>query len=110
MKSLLSLYNFLVVKKQLLKYVPVHKICQDHLELFFGAIRAHGGHNGNPTTQQFRAAFKKVVAQIELSDTSTGNCLSLESIAVLSRSSVMKTASTEVLNASSLSQVSKIIS
>lgn len=100
MKSLIDLFNFLVVKKQLLKYIPAHKICQDHLELFFGLIRAHGGHNDNPTAQQFRAAFRKVIVQNELADVSTGNCLSLDSIAILSCSSSTKASSMKVLNES----------
>ncbi|KAH9380944.1 hypothetical protein HPB48_008395 [Haemaphysalis longicornis] len=99
MQSMIALHNFLVVERQLLKYVPGHKICQDHLELFFGLIRSHGGHNDNPTTQQFRSAFKKVVVQNQLSDASTGNCLPLENIAVLSCSSAAPASGAEVLNA-----------
>ncbi|XP_028396925.1 uncharacterized protein LOC114520792 [Dendronephthya gigantea] len=33
---------------------------QDHLELFFGAVRACGGWNNNPTTRQFVAAYKQL--------------------------------------------------
>lgn len=99
MQSLISLFHFLVTEKRVLKYIPAHKICQDHLELFFGLIRAHGGHNDNPTTQQFRAAFKKVIVQIELADVSTGNCLSLDSISILSCSSAT-VISSQVLNIS----------
>lgn len=53
------------------------------LELFFGLIRTHGGHNVNPTTKQFHAAFKKVIVQNELSDAPTANCLLLVNINIL---------------------------
>ena len=35
-----------------------YKMSQDHLELFFGAVRAAGGWNNNPTALQFRSAYK----------------------------------------------------
>lgn len=42
-----------------LKFLPVYKCNQDHLELFFGSVRSHGGSNNNPTTRQFTSAYKK---------------------------------------------------
>ncbi len=44
-----------------LKYLLTYKLSQDHLELFFGAVRAAGGSNNNPTTQQFTAAYKRLL-------------------------------------------------
>ncbi len=35
-----------------------YKSSQDHLELFFGALRSHFGSNNNPTATQLEAAFK----------------------------------------------------
>lgn len=99
MNSLLAMYDFLICKKKILKYIPGHKICQDHLELFFGLIRAHGGHNDNPTSQQFQAAFKKVIVQNELSDVVSGNCQVLDRITILSCSSTKRHSATELLNA-----------
>lgn len=87
MQSLLALFNYLVLEKKFVKYIPAHKICQAHLEHFFGLIRAHGGHKDNPNTQQFRAAFKKVIIQNELSDVATGNCLILDNVSILTCSS-----------------------
>ena len=38
-----------------------YKLSQDHLELFFSAVRAAGGFNNNPTPQQFMAAYKRLL-------------------------------------------------
>ena len=38
-----------------------YKLSQDHLELFFSAVRAAGGFNNNPTAQQFMAAYKRLL-------------------------------------------------
>ena len=45
-------------KEAPMKYILTYKFSQDHLELFFGAIRSSGGFNINPTAQQFTAACK----------------------------------------------------
>lgn len=60
------------------------------MELFFGFVRAHGGHNNNPTAQRFQAAFKKVIVQNELSDAVSGNCQVLDHITILSCSSTRR--------------------
>ncbi|CAB3985600.1 Hypothetical predicted protein [Paramuricea clavata] len=44
-----------------LKYLLTYKMSQDHLELFFSAVRACGGWNNNPTTRQFVAAYKQLL-------------------------------------------------
>ena len=44
-----------------LNYLLTYKLSQDHLEHFFGAIRAGGGFNNNPTVQQFIAAYKRLL-------------------------------------------------
>lgn len=48
MKSALKMYEELVEEKKYLKYIPFYKVSQDHLELFFSAVRAKGGFNNNP--------------------------------------------------------------
>ncbi|RVE40704.1 hypothetical protein evm_014645 [Chilo suppressalis] len=60
---------------------------QDHIELLFGHIRAHGGCNTNPTARQFRAIYKKLLVKAELRDVDNGNCQSLEKISLLTCSS-----------------------
>ena len=44
-----------------LRYLLTYKLSQDHLELFFGAVRSAGGFNNNPTAQQFTAAYKRLL-------------------------------------------------
>ena len=44
-----------------LKYLLTYKMSQDHLELFFGAVRAAGRCNNNPTVQHFVAAYKRLL-------------------------------------------------
>mgnify|MGYP002803822934 CR=1 FL=1 len=44
-----------------LEYLPTDKFSHDHLELFFGAMRSSGGFNNNPTTLQFKAAYKRLL-------------------------------------------------
>ena len=39
-----------------------YKMSQDHLELFFAAVRACGRWNNNPTASQFTAAYKRLDA------------------------------------------------
>ena len=56
-----------------LKYLLTYKFSQDHLELFFGAIRASGGFNNNPTTLQFKAAYKRLLMRSSIQG-GKGNC------------------------------------
>lgn len=86
-KSLKALYGQIVETENKLKYLPAYKISQDHIELLFGNIRAHGGCNTNPTARQFRAIYKKLLVKVELKDVDSGNCKSLEEISILTCSS-----------------------
>lgn len=67
----------------------MHKISQDHIELFFASIRSHGGSNDNPTPRLFEAIYKKSLIHTELLQTSTGNCIPLEKISILNCSSAI---------------------
>jgi hypothetical protein len=44
-----------------LQYLLTYKTSQDHLELFFKAVRSRNGSNDNPTTQQFSSAYKRLL-------------------------------------------------
>jgi hypothetical protein len=49
-KSTKDIFHTLVEAKDApLKYLLTYKLSQDHLELFFGAVRSAGGFNNNPT-------------------------------------------------------------
>lgn len=63
-----------------------NKLSQDHLELFFGAGRAKGGFNNNPTARQFEAAYKRllVYTQINYISPNTGNVTISDTLNILS--------------------------
>lgn len=63
--------------------MPLYKISQDNLELFFCSIRSHGGFNNNPTVRQFQSAYKKILVHVELRDSFRGNCIPLEELTIL---------------------------
>ena len=56
-----------------LRYLLTYKLSQDHLELFFGAVRSAGGFNNNPTAQQFTAAYKRLLLRSSIGG-GKGNC------------------------------------
>ena len=79
-----GLFYELVGKKEApLKYLLMYKTSQDHLELFFGAVRATGGCNNNPTTIQFTAAYKSLLLKSHISG-GKGNCEKRDPIEILS--------------------------
>lgn len=83
LNSLLQLHSKLIVTG-VLEYFEVYKISQDHLELFFGSIRAQGGYDNNPTARQFQSAYKKLVIRVnDVESFNTGNCIPLEHIDIL---------------------------
>lgn len=90
LKSLLGIYEEYVAKG-VLKFIPAYKINQDHIELFFGAIRSQGGYNNNPTSRQFSSAYKKILIHAEVRDEGAGNCIPLEQINILNVASTNKT-------------------
>ncbi|XP_028403928.1 uncharacterized protein LOC114526515 [Dendronephthya gigantea] len=55
---------------------------QDHLELFFGAVRACGGWNNNPTTRQFVAAYKQLLMRHNIKG-GHGNCVAQDDTQIL---------------------------
>lgn len=85
--SLINLKNSLIDTNKL-KYLPFYKLSQDHLEMFYGSIRAQGGNNNNPTARQFKSAYKKLLVNAQIKDSGLGNCVSLQDIAILNCSSV----------------------
>lgn len=88
-KALKYLYSSLIQGKMII-YLPFYKLSQDHLELLFGNIRAHGGSNNNPTARQFVAAYKKLLVHVELKDFGSGNCTALEQLSILNCSSAVE--------------------
>jgi hypothetical protein len=71
--SLQFLYKSLVEAGRM-KYLLTYKLSQDHLELFFCALRCRLGSNNNPTVREFIAAYKRLLLHQEIRG-NRGNCL-----------------------------------
>lgn len=78
MKSLVLMFQEYVEEKKLLNSIPTFWLNQDHLEVFFGKIRAQNGYNDNPTAQHFAAAFCKLLANDSVMTSKHANCNSDE--------------------------------
>ena len=88
-RSIQILYgNFVSSVGRPLKFLMTYKFSQDHIENFFGQIRSMAGHNDNPSARHFSAAYKRILIHNEIMDTLRGNCLSLESVSILTASSL----------------------
>ena len=81
--SVLGLAEDLVLAENpVLKYLLTYKMSQDHLELFFSAVRASGGWNNNPTTRQFIAAYKQLLMRHKIKG-GRGNCIAQDETEIL---------------------------
>ena len=68
-----------------LNYLLTYKMSQDHIELFFGAVRLRNGCAFNPTSRQFRTAFRRLLLHAGRSVIATnGNCEALDSTSIIS--------------------------
>lgn len=85
-----NLFNDVVKNNKYLNYILTYKLSQDHIELFFSAIRARGGFNNNPTAAQFEGAYKRLLLHAEISAPSGANCIAQDGTSVLSISSAHK--------------------
>lgn len=86
LQSTIAIFKEQVLKKYLM-HIPVYNASQDHVEMFFHCVRSRLGCNNNPTTVQFRAAYKRLIVQNEIKASSNGNCLPLEEVEILKCSS-----------------------
>ncbi|KAK3872733.1 hypothetical protein Pcinc_022203 [Petrolisthes cinctipes] len=93
-KSTMALYKQYVGQDKPLQYLLTYKLSQDHLELFFCAIRASGGFRNNPTALQFMSAYKRLLLRHEIKS-GTGNVSAQDVTKVLTSattSSILKRA------------------
>ena len=70
-----------------LKYLLGYKFSQDHIELFFCAVRGRGGWNNNPTARQFKTAYKRLLVHQKVKDVATSNVTPQEPFELLGISS-----------------------
>lgn len=74
LRSLIALTSELL-KIDSVKYVLAYKFSQDHLELFFNAIRRACGWNNNPTSVQFLHIYKRMLMRAGAPPSNAGNCV-----------------------------------
>lgn len=79
-----------VLKSNKLEFILTYKVSQDHIEMFFSAIRSRGGFCDNPTASQFEAAYKWLLIHNELVTSSQANCISQDTTVILSTTSASK--------------------
>lgn len=71
--SLRSIYEQ-YVETGLMDQLATYHMSQDPLESFFGRIRSKCGNNDNPTAEQFKSAYRKILINNEISASINANC------------------------------------
>lgn len=64
-------------------FLMTYKLCQDHLETFFGAIRSQGGFNNNPSAREFKSSFKRLLVKTDISILHNSNWQILDHTSIL---------------------------
>lgn len=57
-----------------------YALSQDRLELMFAKVRARNGHNDNPNCVQFKGAYRRILANIEINPPASSNCMMFDPI------------------------------
>jgi hypothetical protein len=86
MKSVEMLYTYMESGDLDLDFFATYKFCQDHLEIFFNAVRLRNGWSFNPTPTQFRTAFRRLLVHAgkHVLGSAAANCISQDETAVMS--------------------------
>lgn len=88
--SIIDIYDTYVKPEgSQIKYLLTYKCSQDHLELFFYAIRGCGGWCPNPTCAQFVSAYRRLLVRHEIIATN-GNVEAMDSTSILTIPSGVK--------------------
>ena len=89
---LLNIESALGLAKELLlghtpaqMYLLTYKLSQDHLELFFSAIRQRGGWNNNPSAMHFASAYRALLNHVGVSAAGAvkANCVPQDTTSLL---------------------------
>lgn len=65
MKNMKHVYH-IYVTNGILSEIQTFRFSQDHLEQLFSCIRQMFGCNANPTVQQFKSAYRKLLGQLQV--------------------------------------------
>ncbi|KAF8782474.1 DNA transposase THAP9 like protein [Argiope bruennichi] len=87
--SISSLFkNLIKIPIGTMSFLMTCKFSQDHLEMFFSAIRRKGGYNNNnPTCKQFQAAYIRF--HVDIISGGNENCIALDDSSILEISSAI---------------------
>ncbi|KAB0798505.1 hypothetical protein PPYR_09498 [Photinus pyralis] len=80
--NLIDIYKTLIQKTSM-TYLLSYKLSQDHLEVFFSAVRSYGGNSNNPTALQFLRIYKRMLVRHEVWGSQFGNCIDYQSVTIL---------------------------
>jgi hypothetical protein len=97
--SFTFLFETLVESKKL-NYLLTYKASQDHVELFFCAIRSRLGANNNPTSAEFKSAYKRLLTHHKIKG-NRGNSIVQDDTSILQspqekKCSTAKTSESEI--------------
>jgi len=82
LQSIKNMFIDTVVTKEL-DFLLTYKMSQDHLEMFFSAIRSREGFNNNPTALQFEIFFKRLLVHTEIMTSSGANFMVMDMTKIL---------------------------
>jgi len=84
LRNLHNLAKYLI-DHNIVDYFLSYKLSQDHVEMFFSCIRRMNGHNNNPTTTQYKSAYKKLLFhKLNIIMSSSANCTPLDQTLLIS--------------------------
>ena len=66
-----------------LDYILTYKWSQDHLELFFGALRSKLGDSNNPTCLQFQHGYKRLMVRNQVKCGKNTNCIQQDTTSLI---------------------------
>lgn len=89
-QNIQELFEELVMEKNYISFLMSYKFSQDHLEMFFCAVRSRNGHNDNPSARQFEAAYKRLLSHIDIKISKNANATEQEKIDILRAPSTKK--------------------
>lgn len=72
-----------LIKTQKITTYETYSSCQDHLEIFFSAIRSRNGWCTSPSVLQFKSALRSLIVHAQTRYNNKGNCEEIECLPIL---------------------------